>query len=130
MAAAAIYTSIPQDMVNFVYREPSVNKYKSKTSYVNKSRDDSSRPRYQFAAKDDQRLRAPYGISKPFDEKQQESDRKSLDMTIESDSLLEVLKALDQHHGFLFGHHQLAIPNIYYYHLIPPNICYEPPINP
>jgi len=95
--ATAIYSTIPQDMLNFMYKEPVTNKYKSKTSYINKSRDNASRPRYQLATKDDPRLRAPYGISKPFDEKQQDSDRKSLDMSIESESLLAVLKGLDQH---------------------------------
>ena len=97
MSSTAMYTSIPTDMQSFLYREPITNKYKSKTAYVNKSASDQSRPRYQMATKDDPRLRAPYGISKPFDEKQQDSDRKSLDMSIESENLLKVLSALDEH---------------------------------
>lgn len=97
MASTGIYTNLPTDMINFVYREPVLNKYKSRTSYVVKSASDPSRPRYQMANKDDLRLKAPYGISKPFDEKQQDSDRKSLDMTIESDALLGVLLAVDEH---------------------------------
>lgn len=91
------YTSIPQDKKSFVYKEPVVNKFKSRTSYVNKSKDVLARPRYQMALKDEPQLRAPYGISKPFDDKQSDDDRKSLDMSIESDNLLAVLKDLDEH---------------------------------
>ena len=97
MASTGIYSNIPTDMVNYVYREPAMNKYKSRTSYVVKSTSDPSRARYQMATKEDPRLKAPYGISKPFDEKQQDSDRKSLDLNIESDALLNVLVALDEH---------------------------------
>lgn len=97
MSNTRMYTDIPTDMINFVYKAPIVNKFKSRTSYVVKSKDDPNRPRYQLASKTDPLLRTPYGISKPFDEKQQDSDRKSLDMSIESDALLEVLKKLDEH---------------------------------
>jgi hypothetical protein len=95
--SAVPYTSLPQDMSQFVYREPIVNKNKSRTSYINKSATDQSNPRYQMTTKDEPRLRAPYGISKPFDEKQADSDRKNLDLSVESDSLLKVLNELDEH---------------------------------
>lgn len=95
--ATGIYTSIPTEMLNYVYSEPVLNKYKSRASYVVKSASNPSRARYQMATKEDPRLKAPYGISKPFDEKQQDSDRKSLDLSIESDSLLDILVALDDH---------------------------------
>lgn len=94
--SASPYTAMIDDMSHFVYREPVVNKNKSRTSYINKSANDQSNPRYQMTLKDEPRLRAPYGISKPFDEKQADSDRKSLDLSIETDSLLNVLKAWDE----------------------------------
>lgn len=93
----SMYTTLPTDMLGFVYKEPVLNKFKSRTSYVNKSASQPHRPRYQMSSKDDPRPRAPYGISKPFDDTKQDSDRKSLDISIESDALLEALKALDEH---------------------------------
>jgi hypothetical protein len=92
-----IYNSITEDCKTFLYKEPVVNKYKSRTAYINKSLDDQTKPRYQLASKDDPRLRAPYGISEPFDEKQKDSERKSLDLSIEFEGLLTGLKALDEH---------------------------------
>lgn len=92
-----LYTSLAEDCKNFHYKDPVVNKFKSRTTYVNKTRDDQTRPRYQLASKEDPRLRAPYGISEPFDEKQKDTERKSLDLSIEFEGLLVALKAQDEH---------------------------------
>ena len=96
-SGTAMYTNIMEDMEQFDYGIPITNKYKSKTSYINKSKNNQSRPRYQMAAQDEQRLRSPYGISKPFDENEQEKDRKSLDLSIDSEALLAILTKLDAH---------------------------------
>ena len=92
-----LYTSLAEDCKQFHYKDPVKNKYGSRNAYINKNRDESVRPRYQMAAKTDAHLRAPYGISEPFDEKQKDTDRKSLDITIESDALKNALDALDEH---------------------------------
>lgn len=111
MSTVSLYSSLATDSQNFFYKEPSKNQYGSKNSYINKSKDDSSTPRYQLATKDDIRMRAPFGISKPLEFKgngnqqgnQQQGgqndnnpDRKSVDLTIETESLLFQLRALDE----------------------------------
>ena len=99
MAAAKprLYTQIPEDMKNFWYRDPILNKHKSKTGYITKSQRDQTRPAYQMVIRDDPKLKSPYGISEPMDAEKKDTDRKSLDLTIESESLQRVLEALDEH---------------------------------
>lgn len=96
MATTSMYTNMKTDMEHFDYGAPIPNKYKSKTCYVNKSKSNPTRARYQMVAQDESRLRCPYGISKPFEENEQEKDRKSLDMTIDSDVILDILTKLDE----------------------------------
>jgi hypothetical protein len=92
-----LYTSIPEDLKTFFYKEPILNKFKSKTSYINKTNLESTRPKYQLVSKTDPIPRAPYGISKQFDTTKEETDRKTLNLTIECESLFNVLQALDEH---------------------------------
>jgi len=107
--ATSIYTSIISDLPHFVYRELQKNKYNAKVSYISKSATQFARPRYQLTTKDEPRLRAPFGISKPYaanakgdsEEKQQEKeedkDRKTLCFALETGPLMDALLALDQH---------------------------------
>lgn len=99
MSAAAttpLFSEMNADMHNFEYGIPIPNKYKSKTSYVTKSPSNPSRPRYQMVGQNEPRLRCPYGISKPFEESEQEKDRKSLDMTIDSEEMKVIFEKLDE----------------------------------
>lgn len=97
MSNVKLYTSISDDFPHYVYKEPVENKNKSRTAYVVRSEKDDQRPRYQMASSTDIRLKAPYGISEPLEKKSDDVDRKSLDLTIESDALLKQLELLDQH---------------------------------
>ena len=99
MASAQVtplFPDVKTDMEHFEYSQPVANKYKSKTSYVTKSKSDPSCPRYQMVGQNEPRLRCPYGISKPFDDTEQEKDRKSLDMTIDSDEMKALFEKLDE----------------------------------
>ena len=95
----AFYTSIATDAPHYVYKEQITNIYRSKNSYISKSVDSNVSPTYQLVAQNDVKMRAPFGVAKPFDpEKQPENpNRKSVELTIESQSLLEQLQALDSH---------------------------------
>jgi hypothetical protein len=95
--SASPYTSMIEDMSHFVCREPVVNPSKSRTSYINKSHQDQTNPRYQMTTKDEPRLRAPFGISVPLDEKKADSDRKDVNLEIKSENLLKVLNAWDEY---------------------------------
>jgi hypothetical protein len=96
------YTTLANDVKSFYYKEPQKNQYGSKNSYILKSKDNATTPMYQLVFQHEPRMRAPYGISKPLETKngmvQNDNPfRKSLDLSIETDSLLEALKALDEH---------------------------------
>lgn len=98
MASTRLYTNLPEDCKLFFYKDPVTNKGgKGRVGYINRTKDDQSRAKYQLASKDDVRLRSPYGISEPLDEQKKDTERKSLDLTIESDALLKALQALDDH---------------------------------
>ena len=93
--SAKPYTEIVKDMENWVFGEQVVNKYKSKSLYISKSKTQNDRPRFQMANKNESPLRAPYGISKPFDENEADKERKSLDFSIDNQTLLEILNQVD-----------------------------------
>ena len=90
-----LFTSIPDSLLHFVITNPEKNKYGSRTSYFRLSKENPERPRFQMAASSD-RLEAPYGISDPYDEKNKETDRKSLDISITNDSLTNILNEVDE----------------------------------
>jgi len=98
MSTVSLYPTLAADAVNFFYKEPAKNQYGSRNAFINKSREEPITPSYQLVLKDEVRMRAPFGISKGLDEKQNSNpDRKSVDLTIESDVLLAQLRALDKH---------------------------------
>lgn len=90
-----LFTSIPEFLPHFVISDPMKNKYGSRTSYFRLSKDNTARPRFQMALSTE-RLEAPYGISDPFDEKNKETDRKSLDISITNEILINILSEVDE----------------------------------
>lgn len=92
-----LYTSLRNDVNHFVYKDPVQNKHKALTVYINESKESMRRPRYQLASHVEPRLRAPFGISDGLDESKKDDGRKTLDMSIETDELLENLSILDEH---------------------------------
>lgn len=90
-----LYTSILDDLKTLHIKDPIVNRYKSRTAYITQNKNTDDRAGYQFADVSEARLRCPYGISEPLEPK--ETDRKTLDITIENDSLRKTLMALDEH---------------------------------
>lgn len=103
-----LYQQMRQDMTNFVYKPQVENKHKALVSHVGLCPErPSQRPTYQLCSVDNL-FRAPYGVSKPFSEKNgdeapkqtvvESSNRKTLDLSLEGhDELLGILSDLDKH---------------------------------
>lgn len=97
-----MYDQIPLVMKDFNIKNPVKNEYGSKKATISRSATDFSRPRFQMTKANDVKPRAPFGISKPYAkpgqdpaEVKDESDRKSVDFTIEEKGVYDALEALD-----------------------------------
>jgi hypothetical protein len=89
---------LTQFVPNFFYHAPGKNKKGGQTVFVGFNEQNQGRVKVQLCStlgEIDGYLRAPFGLNKPM-EGTPETDRKSMDVSIENDTLLQFLLALDQ----------------------------------
>ena len=83
-----LYTDLPVVTPALFFKSPVDNKSGGKSSYLQKSEHERDFVYLQLASQKEKPLKAPFGISEPFDKSKMDSTRKTLDLTY-NNSVLE-----------------------------------------
>lgn len=93
---APLASELMNEMSTWFYKAPERNSKGGYSTYIVRKEGDFNRIYFQATSRDEQRCTAPFGVSEPYDETKQDDPKRNLELNVNTKSLSDFLRALDE----------------------------------